>query len=184
MAAKSPTATAHSTGFPPISNARARFLILGTLPGQASLAANQYYAQKQNAFWKIIAALTNTPLTLSYAQRKQLLLKNNIALWDVCRSAERHGSLDSNIKLATLIPNDFQNFLKSHKNIRLICFNGQFAEKLFRRIVLPTLTLNPDKIHFASLPSTSPAHAAMQFEEKLAYWKIEIDQKNVVLPTH
>lgn len=169
-----------STGFSPISNARARILILGTLPSQASLAANQYYAQKQNAFWKIIAALTHSPLTLSYAQRKQHLLKNHIALWDVCHSAERKGSLDSNIKLATLIPNDFENFLKSHKKISKICFNGQFAAQLFRRKVLPTLSLNRENIQFATLPSTSPAHATMRMEEKLALWKIVINQKKHV----
>jgi hypoxanthine-DNA glycosylase len=171
LATKSSSAILHSTGFPPVSNSQARVLILGTLPGQASLSANQYYAQKQNTFWKIISALTNSPLTLSYAQRRQLLLKSNIALWDVCHSAERKGSLDSNIKLATLIPNDFQKFLKFHKNIRLICFNGQFAAKLFHRKVLPTLTINHDEIQFATLPSTSPAHAAMRFDEKLTKWE-------------
>lgn len=171
MAAKANSSISHSTGFPPISNARARVLILGTLPGQASLAANQYYAQKQNAFWKIIAALTYTPLTLTYAERKHLLLKNNIALWDVCHSAERKGSLDSNIKLATFIPNDFGKFLRAHKNIKLICFNGQFAAKLFHSKVLPMLSIDADKIQFTTLPSTSPAHASMRFDEKMTKWR-------------
>jgi TDG/mug DNA glycosylase family protein len=163
-----------STGFPPISNTQARVLILGTLPGQASLAAVQYYAQKQNAFWKIISALTDSPLDLSYAQRKQLLLKNKIALWDVCKSAERKGSLDSNIKLATLIPNDFENFLGRHPKIRLICFNGQFAERIFRSKVQPTLSTQWSKIQFEILPSTSPGHAGMRFEKKLEHWRCAV----------
>jgi TDG/mug DNA glycosylase family protein len=161
-----------SKGFAPISDASSRVLILGSLPGQTSLAAGQYYAQKQNAFWRIIGHLTATPADLSYEKRKQLLMKNRIALWDVCAAAERKGSLDSNIRLSTVVANDFDAFLKTHKKIRLICFNGQFAERLFRRQVLTNLSISVEKIRLEILPSTSPAHAAMPFEEKLEQWKI------------
>jgi double-stranded uracil-DNA glycosylase len=172
LATNAESKSSASEGFAPISDSRAWVLILGTLPGKASLEAGQYYAQKQNAFWKILCTLTDFPLDLSYAKRKQILIENRIALWDVCHSAERKGSLDSNIKLATMVPNDFESFLGKHPKIRLICFNGQFAEKIFRNKVLSELSINIEKVRFEVLPSTSPAHAAMRFEEKLQRWKI------------
>ena len=172
MATKSESAILRSQGFAPIADARARILILGTLPGKPSLEAGQYYAQKQNVFWKILCMLTNSPLDLSYAKKKKLLIENGIALWDVCHSAERAGSLDSNIKLATMITNDFESFLAKHKEIKRICFNGQFAEKIFRSKVMPEIAAKWGRFQFEVLPSTSPAYAAMRFEEKLAQWKI------------
>ncbi|OZA12577.1 MAG: DNA-deoxyinosine glycosylase, partial [Hydrogenophilales bacterium 17-62-8] len=85
----------HDTGFPPIADAHARILILGSLPGQVSLQRQQYYAQPQNAFWKIMGRLFDAGPELAYAERTQRLVENGIALWDVCASAQRPGSLDA-----------------------------------------------------------------------------------------
>jgi TDG/mug DNA glycosylase family protein len=127
----------HSNGFEPIANADARVLILGTLPGKASLERREYYAQPRNAFWEIMARLISTPADLCYEERTQKLLENHIALWDVCANAERFGSLDKKIRMSTVTPNDFNAFLGIHDQISLICFNGAHAERIFRRKVLP-----------------------------------------------
>lgn len=158
------------TGFPPIADARARVLILGSLPGQVSLQRQQYYAQPQNAFWKIMGRLFDAGLEWPYAERSQRLVQHGIALWDVCAAAQRPGSLDAAIVHASVVPNDFAAFLASHPGVGLICFNGGKAAELYRRLVLPGLPVALSAIRTATLPSTSPAHAAMPFEEKLTRW--------------
>ena len=160
----------HDKGFPPIAGADARLLILGSLPGQVSLQRQQYYAQPRNAFWKIMGRLYGTGQELPYAERAQRLVQNGIALWDVCAAAQRPGSLDAAIVHSSVVPNDFAAFIESHPHVGLICFNGGKAADLYRRLVLPGLPANLRAIHYATLPSTSPAHAAMPFEEKLTRW--------------
>lgn len=158
------------TGFPPFANTHARILILGSLPGQVSLQRQQYYAHPHNAFWKIMGRLFGAGPELAYAERAQRLIQNGIALWDVCATAQRPGSLDADIVHASVVPNDFAAFIKSHPDIVLICFNGGKAANLYRRLVLPGLPASLRTIHTETLPSTSPAHAAMTFEEKLMRW--------------
>lgn len=160
----------HDTGFPPIADAHARVLILGSLPGQVSLQRQQYYALPQNAFWKIMGRLFGAGPEWSYAERSQRLVRNGVALWDVCAAAHRPGSLDAAIVHSSVVPNDFAAFLASHPGIGLICFNGGKAADLYRRLVLPGLPAVLGAIRTETLPSTSPAHAAMSFEEKLARW--------------
>ena len=157
-------------GFPPIADAHARILILGSLPGQVSLQRQQYYAQPQNAFWKIMGRLFGAGPELPYEERAQRLVQSGVGLWDVCAAAERPGSLDSSIVHASVVPNDLAAFIESHPGIRLICFNGGKAADLYRRLVLPGLPASARAIHTETLPSTSPAHAAMPFEDKLARW--------------
>jgi hypoxanthine-DNA glycosylase len=99
------------------------------------------------------------------------LVQRKIALWDVCASAERVGSLDSSILVASVVPNDFRVFLHAHGDIRLICFNGGGAERLFGRLVLPRLAASQARIPRVRLPSTSPAHAGMKGDEKLRLWR-------------
>lgn len=115
---------------------------------------------------------------LSYKARLKQLADRQIALWDVCAAAQRRGSLDSNI----LSPraNDFAAFFKKHPKIELVCFNGRPAEKLFTKLVRPNLPDKGSHLPFVILPSTSPAHASMKFEEKLALWRdaIRIECKN------
>lgn len=99
-------------------------------------------------------------------------MKNRIALWDVLAAARRAGSLDSSIVTSSLEPNDFRRFFGSHPRIRLVCFNGKKAAHLYRRVVLPSLGTEFANARYENLPSTSPAHAAMSFEGKLARWTI------------
>ena len=159
-------------GFPPIATADARLLILGSLPGQASLAAHQYYAQPQNAFWRIMGALFDAGLDIPYAERVDRLRSNRIALWDVCKSAARPGSLDSAIDLATVVPNDFAGFLRMHPRIEWVCTNGATAHRLYRRLVQPGLPLHARALPLHLLPSTSPAHASLRLEPKLQRWRL------------
>ncbi len=160
----------HDKCFPPIADAHARVLILGSLPGQVSLQRQQYYAQPHNAFWKIMGRLFGAGPELPYEERMKHLVLNGIALWDVCASAQRPGSLDAAIVHASVVPNDFAAFIASHPGIGLIGFNGGKAADLYRRLVLPGLPAGERTIRTATLPSTSPAHAAMPFEEKLTRW--------------
>lgn len=161
-----------SRGFPPIAGPDARVLVLGSLPGQVSLARRQYYAQPQNAFWRIMGVLAGAGPELSYEDRKARLIAHRIALWDVCRAARREGSLDADIDLASVIPNDFRGFLRSHPGIGLVCTNGSVATRLYQRLVLPRLPAASQALPLCPLPSTSPAHAAMRFEQKLERWRI------------
>jgi hypoxanthine-DNA glycosylase len=151
--------------FPPISNPDATILILGTMPSVQSLAVNQYYGNPRNAFWKIIFTLFNTPFSNDYEQRKNVLLKNRIALWDVLEACIRPGSLDSAIEQE--VPNDFNSFLKIHPNIKHIYFNGQKAAAYFKKYI----NMEND-YKLTTLPSTSPANAGKSFEGKLKEWSI------------
>lgn len=159
--------------FPSLSNPNAKVLLLGTMPGGKSLAMNQYYAHPQNAFWKLVAAVFNETLPTDYEQKKEMLIRNDLAVWDVLQACERKGSLDSAILKE--VPNDFDMFLKNHPNIKLIAFNGQKAAAFFRKHV----GLN-DKYTFVTLPSTSPAHAGKTFEQKLKEWNIIGSSRNAI----
>ena len=164
-----------SFGFPPISSPSARVLILGSLPGRLSLERGEYYANPQNAFWKIIAARV-PELPADYAGRVRALTSNRVALWDVLAAATRSGSLDANIS-DDAIPNNFRAFFHAHPEIRLIGFNGGTAAKLFERHVMPTLTEAQRSIARTTLPSTSPAHASVSFAEKAARWSAIFDDR-------
>lgn len=159
-----------NTGFPPIAKPDAKVLILGSMPGVKSLEKNQYYVNPRNAFWSIMIELLNCDEELNYQQRKQLLINNQIALWDVLKSCYREGSLDSNIDHSTIKANDFSLFLNKQKQIKTIFFNGGETEKLYKKYVIKEL--NNKEIEYFKLPSTSPAHAAMSFDQKLSAWRV------------
>lgn len=146
-------------------------LIVGTAPGIQSLVRRQYYGHPQNAFWRIMGELFDAGLDVPYAQRKRLLTRRGIAVWDVLEECERHGSMDHAIDAASLRPNDFAAFFARHRRIARVFFNGHTAESLFRRHVLKTLGERADSLDFARLPSTSPAHAGRSFAQKLAAWQ-------------
>ena len=156
-----------AAGFPAIARADARILILGSLPGQRSLNANQYYAHPQNAFWKIMGEIANA--RGNYDERCDALMDAKIALWDVLASSIRPGSMDADIQGETAIANDFSAFLSDHETIEMICFNGQKAAQMFTRMVQPGL--DNKQLRFALLPSTSPAYASMSYVDKLAKWR-------------
>jgi double-stranded uracil-DNA glycosylase len=157
--------------FPPISRKDAHTLILGSLPGRKSLERQQYYAHPQNAFWKLIERIFGAEAGLGYTQRTRLLVRHGIALWDVFAEAERPGSLDSAIVHSTAAANDFREFFRGHPQLRRVFFNGRKAEDIFRKRVLPQIEAEFPRIRYAGLPSTSPAHAGMSFEKKLARWR-------------
>lgn len=166
--------------FPPLAAPDARILILGSMPGVASLQAQRYYAHPHNRFWPIMGELLGFDPALAYAERCTHLVAAGIAVWDVLQSCVRPGSLDADIDAASVIANDFAGFFAAHPQIRRVCFNGGAAEALFRRHVRPLLAAGP--VDFLRLPSTSPAHAGMRPAEKLAAWKAGLDTV-LVLPT-
>lgn len=161
------TASEPAEGFSPIAGSDARILILGSLPGQRSIAEQQYYAHPQNVFWRIMEDLLG--INGGYVARCEQLVKNRIALWDVLRSSLRPGSMDASIRLDSARANDFETFLGAHSAIRLIAFNGRKAEALFGKFVNSKAT--GDSIQRVGLPSTSPAFAAMSYPDKLKAWR-------------
>jgi hypoxanthine-DNA glycosylase len=165
------TSRPHVRSFAPIANARARILILGSMPGKASLAAGQYYAHAQNLFWRILGDITGAAPSLPYAARAQALKSSGIALWDVLESCSREGSLDSAIDDATISVNDFVSFYRAHPKIAQAFFNGAKAEACYRKHVLPTLAEGLGPLRCSRLPSTSPANASMSRARKQRVWK-------------
>jgi double-stranded uracil-DNA glycosylase len=161
-------------GFSPIAGPDARVLVLGSMPSVRSLAAGQYYAHPQNAFWTIMAQLFAWESGLDYATRTALLLRTRIALWDVLQAAERPGSLDSAIVAGSERANDFAAFFAVHPAIHSVFFNGTKAEALFQRHVVQQGALTA-ALCFHRLPSTSPAHAGRSRAEKLAAWQVLVN---------
>lgn len=160
-----------SFSFAPISKPDAVILILGTMPGTKSLEIQQYYGHSRNNFWRFMFEILNEDFSDNYEIKKNLLLKNKIALWDVLQFCERIGSLDSAIK--NEITNDFELFLKQHPSIKTIVFNGQKAAAFFKKYV----PIKEGSYQLITLPSTSPANAGKSFESKLNEWKIILKSK-------
>jgi len=164
---------ARARSFPPLAGPAAKVLILGSMPGQTSLAAQRYYAHPRNAFWPIMGELTGAHPHLPYEQRVTLLLANGLAVWDVLETCVRPGSLDSSIQRQGLAVNDFGRFLQAHSGISRIFFNGAKAAQLFESLVMPSLPGAGFERH--TLPSTSPANASWRYAEKLAAWRLVVD---------
>ncbi|MDI1338197.1 DNA-deoxyinosine glycosylase [Polaromonas sp.] len=154
------------TGLAPLVSQRTRLLILGSFPGVASLAAQQYYGHPQNQFWKILQAIwPSSPIPSggnSYQNRSAWLLDRGLGLWDVYASCEREGSLDSRIRQPMV--NDFSALLLQCPALEAIAHNG--AESFKHSPHTARLGLSVYK-----LPSTSPANASWSFERKLAAWR-------------
>jgi len=171
----------HIQSFEPIETKAAEILILGSMPGRASLAADQYYAHTKNAFWRITAELLGFDFSAPYAERIAALKSARIALWDVLQSCTREGSLDAMIERDTEIANDFQTFFQTHTKITQVFFNGAKAEACFKRHVLPAIKTGP--IRYLRLPSTSPAHAAMPLAHKIRAWRVIVESDQPIRPT-
>lgn len=138
--------------------------MLGTLPGEESLRRRQYYAHPRNLFWPILFALFGDGRVPDYDARIAFAAAARIALWDVCGLAERTASAD-----ATIIreePNAIPALLDAHPGIRTIAFNGSTARRLYDRHFR-----RRDDVTYLALPSTSPAHARLDFATKLAAWR-------------
>lgn len=170
------------TGFAPIADDRATVLILGSMPGVESLSKQQYYAHPRNSFWYIIGEILGIELPPHYQQRQTALKDSGIALWDVLQACSRKGSLDSAIDKSSVITNNFGVFYASHNHIRHVFFNGKTAEGEYRRHVLPALPERCDCLHYYSMPSTSPAMATLNREQKLASWLIVAEKLKASVP--
>lgn len=148
----------------PIYNQQSKILILGSFPSVKSREAEFFYHHPQNRFWKILATLFHhSPLT-TIEEKKKFLLENHIAIWDVIKSCEIHGSSDSSIKDIEI--NDINNLLNNSK-IKFIYTNGKKAHQLYQKYCYP-ITKRED----ICLPSTSPANAQFTFDRLLDQWKI------------
>ncbi len=149
-------------GLPPILDAGLETLILGSFPSPASLAAQQYYAHRQNQFWRLLGALLGEPLAdLDYAEKQRCLLRHRVGVWDVYRRCQREGALDSAIQAAE--PNDFSLLKITAPRLQRVCFNGKTSgifERWFRDAGYATRVL----------PSTSPAYT-LAFDRKLEMWR-------------
>lgn len=148
----------------PIVDINSKILILGSMPGEESLRKQQYYANKRNAFWKIIFSLYERDFEEDYDSRIGLLKEKGIALWDVIESCNREGSLDSDIKDEKV--NDFNSFFSQYPEIKTVAFNGTKAYETFRKKVGFE---GFDDIKFIKLTSTSPANT-ISFQKKLENW--------------
>lgn len=150
--------------FAPVANAQTRLLVLGSLPGDASLAQNQYYGHPQNQFWRLMSAVIGADLrAVNYDSRLQLLLDHGVGLWDVIANADREGSLDSRIKKET--HNDLASLLSTLPILSAIAFNGATAARHGQR----SLSGWRGRASLILLPSSSPAYTR-SFDEKLAAW--------------
>lgn len=149
-------------GLPPVTGPEPRVLILGSFPSVLSLARSEYYGNPRNRFWAVMGELFGIPATLAYPVRCRQLTQNGVALWDVAASCSRPGSADARIR--DVVPNDIAGFMRQHPSVRLIALNGTAAGQLYCRFTaVPGLP-------FVVLPSTSPANAAVSFEEKVRAW--------------
>lgn len=162
-----PADPARVRAFPPILGPRPRILVLGSLPGVASLRAGQYYAHPRNQFWPIMGALVGAGPELDYALRLERLKAAGIALWDVLGACRRQGSLDQRIDRNSREPNPLRALCDRHPGLRHCLLNGSTAGSIFAR--LPA-AMSPGLPHTV-LPSTSPAHARLRLPDKLERWR-------------
>ncbi len=154
--------------YPPVADEQCRVLILGTMPSVQSLKDGFYYAHPRNAFWRIIAECVHEERPQSIEQKKELLLRHHIALWDTARSCIREGSLDSAMRQVEL--NDMGSFFSRYPQIERVLLNGTAAWTLYHRL--------PEEIvrarYCIKLPSTSPAYT-LAYEKKLEAWRREFE---------
>lgn len=159
------------SSFPPQVGVDCRVLILGTMPGVRSLMAGQFYAHPQNLFWPFMGTLYGAAPEQSYATRIARLHDAGIGLWDVLAHCERNGSLDSDIRADSVVPNDIPALLETHPSIRAIALNGKEASKLFARQIEPRIdAARLARTTILALPSTSPANASISRAIKIERW--------------
>ena len=152
-----------SKSFEPVIFNDTEILVLGSLPGKKSIELNQYYGHPRNRMWNILSKIINSEISTNYASKKIFLKKYKIGLWDVAHSAERKGSLDSNIKKE--IPNNIQLLLTDYPSVKVIGFNGKKSETMFYKFFKPL-----PHIKYVSLPSSSPANMAISFKDICIKW--------------
>jgi hypoxanthine-DNA glycosylase len=151
-------------GLPPVVGDTARVLILGSFPSERSLTAGEYYANRRNQFWPIMASLFGFDADAPYEERIDAVKRHGIALWDVIARCRRVGSMDAKIDRKTLVVNDFDTFLRTHDGIDCVFVNGLTALQALDEHVRTTLPV-------VRLPSSSGA-LPMSFADKLARWSV------------
>lgn len=156
--------------FDPVVGEDPKVLILGSMPGVKSLEINEYYGHRRNQFWKIMGDLFNFNKDSNYEERKDKLIKNKIALWDVIHSCVREGSLDNNI--IEVETNNIVNFIREHPTINTVILNGGKAYAIYKKHFKTHL----EHINSIQLYSTSPANT-IKYEIKLEQWNVI---KNIV----
>lgn len=161
-------------GLPPILDPNARVLILGSMPGAASLQAQQYYAHPRNAFWPIVGSFCGFAPGLPYAERIAHLQRHGIGVWDVLQGCERHGSLDRDIVPGSERYHDLAGLLVTLPRLRALLCNGGLAFAQCRRSLRASSDAERRQVAIVRLPSTSPAHAARSPVAKQAVWHAEL----------
>jgi len=163
------------SSFAPLLNESTEILILGSMPGVASLKASQYYAHPRNAFWPLLADLLEFDLRAGYDERVLALRERGVGLWDVLASCERPGSLDQAINAASIQLNPLADLLNDCPKLRCpklmrVLTNGASASRLFERHCLPAMRTRRPNLDWHALPSTSPANAGWSWARKRAAW--------------
>lgn len=152
--------------FPPVVNENCRILVLGSFPSVKSRADGFFYGHPQNRFWRMLAALLHEEVPQNITDKKAMLLRHHIALWDVIASCEITGSSDATVK--NTVPVDIAQVMRIARIKRVLC-NGALAGKLYKQYLLPVTG-----IEAVVLPSTSPANAAWSLERLVQAWSAEI----------
>lgn len=163
------------TGFEPVIKKNCRFLVLGSMPGVASLQKHQYYAHPRNAFWPIMEELFAIEQSRAYEERCAMLSSAGVGVWDVLKSCKRTGSLDSNIETNSEQVNDFGRLVSDYSSIRFVIFNGGTAERLYNKYNFSSDLIENRNLQYHRLPSTSPAYASISFQDKLVQWRKVFD---------
>jgi len=164
MASPSHTTPDISRGLSPVTGPEPLVLVLGSFPSVLSLTHSEYYGNPRNRFWAVMEELFDIPAALPYPERCLRLTQKRVALWDGVAACSRPGSADSRIR--DPVPNDITGFVRAHPSVRLVALNGSTAGHFYHRLAevpgIPSVTL----------PSTSPANAAVPFTEKVRQWEI------------
>jgi len=165
-------------GLAPLYQANAKILILGSMPGQASLDSQQYYGHPRNQLWPLLQQLFGIDAGLDYRSRCQQALEAGVALWDVIGHCQRAGSLDSAIVRSSIRFNPLLEFCQQLPDLQQIWLNGSKAAQSLRQYQRQQAMLWPATITVHELPSTSPAHASLTFAEKLVLWRQALGSTN------
>lgn len=174
-AARDERAASALVSMPPVAAEAPRVLVLGSMPGTASLRAQRYYAHPRNLFWPMMALHLGIDARQPYEARMQALCARGVALWDVLACCRRRGSLDGAIARDSEVPNDIPGLLQRHPGIRAILLNGGRTVAMFRRHLADECTRLRPALRLHALPSTSPANQSIPLPERERAWSVIAD---------